>query len=752
MLELLYVDDCQALLEIGARFLEMSGQFSITTTDSAEKALKILENNTFFAIISDLQMPNIDGLDFLKLVRENNENILFILVTGLDDKSVCYQAYNEKVDYYLYKDGNAKTFFNMLLLILQRTSKSKQNEEIALLNNNKNVNLVDTQIEMICKLKPEGKIPNNYEGNRVNNDRDIFFVLNKNLKLLYIPPSTLHIFGYNLEEICSQSILNIISPESYSELFKITTEMAQSKDQISNSNNSKNIELFFYLKNSSVINDEIFITALLDNKNKLIGFIGKNRCNNKMSFYPDSYDNEGNNNELGKNYSSGIALFHQDGIIRYVDKHIETILKQDRCDLINTSVFDYISPTSYQKVCNIIKDRIETGMTKPYQIEITNQFNELFIFNICGLIITFDNLCLHLITINEIIQQKQVSEAMHLQNNVYQNLIENVYDNILIIDSHGMILSSSKKFDEWQGYAFDELIGTKIDLYIHPNDISQLNDVFSTIIPNNANKNRISCRVQHKNKEWHWFSFDIIPFYDEKGMITNYQILVHAIDSYKEDLFSLTQINRQLILLSSITRHDIINYISSVLLYLDIVKMDNNDNSELVKTMDNIETIMGIVQNLLEFSHYYEVLENFEAKWQNIDEILPRDYIPNHISFSSTLPQVFVFADLMLEKVFQNLLDNSIRHGEIVSNIQVYSINSDENLVIIWEDNGIGIIESEKELIFKKGYGKNSGLGMYFIREILLLTGISISECGTPGIGAKFQITVPKRMYRCLDP
>ena len=53
-----------------------------------------------------------------------------------------------------------------------------------------------------------------------------------------------------------------------------------------------------------------------------------------------------------------------------------------------------------------------------------------------------------------------------------------------------------------------------------------------------------------------------------------------------------------------------------------------------------------------------------------------------------------------------------------------------------------------KEKIFERGYGKNTGLGLFLVREILSLTDMTIRENGEPGKGARFEILVPKRMYR----
>ena len=64
------------------------------------------------------------------------------------------------------------------------------------------------------------------------------------------------------------------------------------------------------------------------------------------------------------------------------------------------------------------------------------------------------------------------------------------------------------------------------------------------------------------------------------------------------------------------------------------------------------------------------------------------------------------------------------------------------------EDDGDEVPAGEKERIFTRGFGKNTGLGLFLSREILAITGITITENGTPGKGARFEIVVPKGGYR----
>lgn len=105
----------------------------------------------------------------------------------------------------------------------------------------------------------------------------------------------------------------------------------------------------------------------------------------------------------------------------------------------------------------------------------------------------------------------------------------------------------------------------------------------------------------------------------------------------------------------------------------------------------------------------------------------------------------------MIEKVFYNLIDNALRHGEHITRIALSYHLSDEALVIACEDDGVGIPEQDKEHIFTKGFGRDSGLGLFLIREILSITGISIRETGVYGKGARFEIIVPSGDYRIGD-
>lgn len=124
MISILYVDDEQPLLDIGKLFLEKHGDMQVETLTSATEALQVIRAYPYDAIISDYQMPEMDGLSFLKELRKRGEKVPFVLFTGRGREEVVIEALNCGADFYLQKGGNATPQFaelhNMLLTAITR--------------------------------------------------------------------------------------------------------------------------------------------------------------------------------------------------------------------------------------------------------------------------------------------------------------------------------------------------------------------------------------------------------------------------------------------------------------------------------------------------------------------------------------------------------------------------------------------------------------------------------------------------------
>ncbi len=131
MYTILYVDDEPSLLEIGKLFLERSGQFRVDIITSAPAALALLNSKNYDAIVSDYQMPGMDGIEFLKQIRASGNTVPFIIFTGRGREEVVIQALNEGADFYLQKGGEPVSQFTELAHKIQQ-AVSRRRAEIAL--------------------------------------------------------------------------------------------------------------------------------------------------------------------------------------------------------------------------------------------------------------------------------------------------------------------------------------------------------------------------------------------------------------------------------------------------------------------------------------------------------------------------------------------------------------------------------------------------------------------------------------------
>ncbi|WP_321506055.1 ATP-binding protein [uncultured Methanoregula sp.] len=208
--------------------------------------------------------------------------------------------------------------------------------------------------------------------------------------------------------------------------------------------------------------------------------------------------------------------------------------------------------------------------------------------------------------------------------------------------------------------------------------------------------------------------------------------------------------NNKLNLLSEITRHDIFNQLTAVTAYLELVQAENHDPSAS-GYLEAMKKSLEVIRFQLEFTRDYQNLGLNKPGWQSLVDAFTKAAEPfksRNVSFCCDMERIEIFADPMIGQVFYNLIENSLRHNEMISVIRVSLMAEEPDLVILYEDDGTGVLPEEKEKIFLRGFGKHTGLGMFLIKEILSITGITVRETGTYRQGVRFEIRVPDGKFR----
>lgn len=213
---------------------------------------------------------------------------------------------------------------------------------------------------------------------------------------------------------------------------------------------------------------------------------------------------------------------------------------------------------------------------------------------------------------------------------------------------------------------------------------------------------------------------------------------------------SLRTANRQLQLLNKITRHDILNGLNVLAGSLRLAR-DAGPADPSHSHLERAERAVETVRRQITFTRDYQSIGALAPSWQNVTAVVGRSASavdPNGVTVETDGSHVEVYADCLLEKVTYALIDNAVRHGGPVTTVRFSYAFDDDGLVIVCEDDGVGIPDDEKTRIFDRAFGKNFGYGLFLAREILAITGLSIAETGRAGMGARFEIRVPHGLFR----
>jgi signal transduction histidine kinase len=264
---------------------------------------------------------------------------------------------------------------------------------------------------------------------------------------------------------------------------------------------------------------------------------------------------------------------------------------------------------------------------------------------------------------------------------------------------------------------------------------------------------RFEQKFFRKDGSMFWAIATVTPLAEKNKVVGAFAMLTDITDRKLAEE-ALHQANRKLTLLSTITRHDINNQLLTLNGFLALLfKIAPDPAFEYYFT--RITTASLRISSMIQFTKEYEKIGVNAPVWQDCRTLVDtstNEAQLGQVMVKNDLPRdAEVFADPMIARVFYNLMDNAVRYGGKITTIRFFVKDREGDHILVCEDDGDGVPAEEKEQIFERGFGKNTGLGLFLAREILGITGITIKETGEPGKGARFEMTVPERMYQSGD-
>jgi PAS domain S-box-containing protein len=357
--------------------------------------------------------------------------------------------------------------------------------------------------------------------------------------------------------------------------------------------------------------------------------------------------------------------------------------------------------------------------------------------------------------VNHMLTSLELSgENLEKSENRYAHLLNNANDCIFSITTDGTLLSCNRQMKTLIGSLGHEIsVGKPLSQITSPEAARDFmkalaeglahgpgdsrGQVFNLVITASDG----SEHVLETNAEFHELLQDTVPGYFCIGRDITERILHES---------SLVAVTKKLKLLGDITRHDIKNQLTVLVAYLEYLKMVDA-TAEREKIHDSLDRVTTRIHDQLEFTGDYQQLGVNGPTWQDL--LITFKYAISHLDMAGIrqvidVAPVEVFVDPLFEKALCNLVHNSLVHGDGVTEVRLTSTEQDRGLLVVYEDNGCGILPENKEKIFGEGFGKVNGFGLFLTKEILAITKISIKETGEPGTGARFELFIPRGRFR----
>jgi PAS domain S-box-containing protein len=619
MITVLYVDDEESLLELAKEFLEVSNDIILETATNVTTAMDMILEGGIDVVVSDYMMPEMDGLAFLRSLRESGNDIPFILFTGKGREEVVIEALNEGADSYLQKGGHPRPQFTELAHRI-RTAAERRQAIIAL-----------RQSEARLKRAEEIAGFGHWE-------------LHLDSRTMYSSAGAKIIYGTNEGLKSLELIKKVPLPEYRSMLNKALTDLVE-KGTI--------YDLEFKIKRPS------------------------------------------------------------DGKMVYVHSRAEY-------DPVHHIVFGVLQDITERKRAemeiSLKNEELEASYT-----QISAAEEELRM------------------------AQHQVAVAMDLAKLVYWDLDPN---RVLFIFNDSFYSLYGTSSGKEGGYLMKT--DAYIDNFVHPDDKVLVAKVIEQDLSSHKGIHQAEHRIVRRDGQVRDIVVSIEIERDDKGLPTHIYGANQDITERKKAEVALERANRKLSLLNSITRHDITNQLSILRGNLELVKSSVLDPGARSK-LERIDRSSRIILDQIHFTKEYQDMGTSAPRWQNVSEIIFSNLQVREakdLQITDEAAMLSFYADPMLPKVFNNLIENTMRYAARPASIKIDCEHIENGVKLVYEDVGQGIQFADKERIFEKGFGKGTGLGLFLSREILAITGITIHETGVPGSGARFEISIPSSMIK----
>ena len=348
----------------------------------------------------------------------------------------------------------------------------------------------------------------------------------------------------------------------------------------------------------------------------------------------------------------------------------------------------------------------------------------------------------------DITAKKKTEEALLRSQQEFMGLFMGNPEAAAYLGSDYHVVNLNPKFEELFGFSPSEIKGKHINDVIVPKN--KINEAKS--LDKKACCGYVYHNTQRQRKDGSLVHVAVSAAPIKVGHKTiGFVAMYKDISDLKAAEKKLKETNEKLQVVGGLTRHDVRNKLSVISTNAYLLKKQCAGNNLMLEKLHAMERAVGQMTEIFEFAKTYESLGLEELAYldvgKTIDETVALFRDLNNVKIVNKCGGVTVLADSLLRQMFYNLIDNSLKHGQTTSKIEIYYEDTrQDELRLCYEDDGVGIPEEVKPKLFAEGFttGKGTGYGLYLIKKMTEVYGWTIQETGEPGKGARFVMEMPK--------
>ena len=322
----------------------------------------------------------------------------------------------------------------------------------------------------------------------------------------------------------------------------------------------------------------------------------------------------------------------------------------------------------------------------------------------------------------------------------FRRLFVNNPEASVYLDTEFHIVDANPRFLKLFGYAIDEVRGKHIDDVVVPDNMMEE----AKRLDENAVKGYVYHDTVRKRKDG-----TLTPVSVSAAALIVEDKLIGYIGVYK-DISEMKKLEEKLRVVGSLTRHDVRNKLTAVAGNAYLLRKRFASDPEATEWLRSVEVAVRQSEKIFDFAGAYEKLGVEQLAYMDAKKILDEAValFPDlkNIRIVNECGGLTLLADSLLRQLFYNLIDDSLKYGEKLTQIRVRYEEFEDKLKLIYEDDGVGISKDVKARLFNEGFttGKGSGYGLYLVRRMMDVYGWTIDETGTHGKGAQFTMNMPK--------